>query len=361
MFKERIYNFSAGPSMLPVEAMERAAAEILNFNGSGMSVMEMSHRSKVYDDIFQSVKEKLRAVMSIPENYHILFMHGGATGQFAAVPMNLMGEGGADYAITGNFSKGAADEAKKFGKVNVIYDTACQNHNYIPAQNELKFTPGASYFHYCFNNTIYGTAWKYIPKTDGMPVITDMSSNILSEPLDVSKLDMIYAGAQKNMGPAGFTVVIIKDGLAGKAMGCTPKILDYSLMIKNDSMLNTPATYNIYMLGLVLDWLKGLGGLEAIGKINKEKSQILYDYLDNSKFYTAHAKPEARSMMNVTFRSLNEELDAKFAKESAAAGFTNLKGHRSVGGMRASIYNAMPVEGVKKLVEFMSEFERNNK
>ncbi len=362
MFKDRIYNFSAGPSMLPVEALERAASDMLNYNGSGMSVMEMSHRSKVYDDLFQDVKAKLREIMSIPQNYHILFMHGGATGQFAAVPMNLMGEGGiADYAITGVFSKGAADEAKKYGKVNISYDTADKNHSYIPAQKDLKLSVDASYFHYCGNNTIYGTEWKYVPNAGGKPIICDMSSNILSAPVDVSKFSMIYAGAQKNMGPAGFAVVIMRDDIPLKALPCTPKILDYDQMVKNDSMPNTPSSYSIYVMGLVLDWLKKLGGLEVMGEINRNKAAILYDFIYNSSFYKAHAQPEARSIMNVTFRCPNDELDAKFAKEASAAGLSNLKGHRSVGGIRASIYNAMPVEGVKKLVEFMSTFERNNK
>ncbi len=361
MFKDRIYNFSAGPSMLPVPVLERAAAEMLNYNGSGMSVMEMSHRAKVYDEIFQSVKEKLRKVMDIPSNYHILFMQGGATGAFASVAMNLMGENGkADYVITGNFSKAAASEAKKYGAVNIAFDTADKNHTYIPAQNDLKLTPGASYFHYCANNTIFGTAWKYIPTANGAPVVSDMSSCILSEPVDVSKFGLIYAGAQKNMAPAGFAVMILRDDVAAKPLPYTPKVLDYNVMIKDDSMPNTPPTYNIYILGLVLDWIQGLGGLKEMAKINNEKAKILYDFLDNSRFYMAPARREARSIMNITFKTATEELDAKFSKESAAAGFANLKGHRLVGGMRASIYNAMPVEGVKKLVEFMGKFEKDN-
>ena len=362
MFKERIYNFSAGPSMLPVSVLERAAGEILNYNGSGMSVMEMSHRSKVYDEIFQSVKEKLRKVMNIPSNYHVLFMQGGATGVFASLAMNLMGENGkADYAVTGNFSKNAASEAKKYGTVNIAYDTADKNHTYIPVQSDLKLTSGASYFHYCANNTIFGTAWKYVPTANGAPVVSDMSSCILSEPVDVSKFGMIYAGAQKNMAPAGFAVIIIRDDIAIKPLPFTPKVLDYNMMIKEDSMPNTPPTYNIYILGLVLDWIQELGGLNEMGKINSAKAKILYDFLDSNNFYVAPAQKEARSMMNITFKTASEELDAKFAKESAAAGFANLKGHRLVGGMRASVYNAMPAEGVKKLVEFMDKFEKENK
>ena len=348
--------------MLPVPVLERAAAEILNYNASGMSVMEMSHRSKVYDEIFQSVKEKLRKTMSIPPNYHILFMQGGATGAFASVAMNLMGESGkADYVITGNFSKAAASEAKKYGTVNIAYDTADKNHAYIPAQSDLKLTPDASYLHYCANNTIFGTAWKYVPVAEKAPVVSDMSSCILSEPVDVSKFGIIYAGAQKNMAPAGFAVFIIRNDLAIKPLPYTPKVMDYNVMIKEDSMPNTPPTYNIYVLGLVLDWIQGMGGLDSLAKINNEKAKILYDFLDNSAFYVAPAQKEARSIMNITFKTASEELDAKFAKESAAAGFANLKGHRLVGGMRASIYNAMPVEGIKKLVEFMNKFERENK
>ena len=362
MFKERIYNFSAGPSMLPAPVLERAAAEMLNYNASGMSVMEMSHRSKVYDEIFQSVKEKLRKVMDIPSGYNILFMQGGATGAFASVAMNLMGENGkADYVITGNFSKTAAAEAKKYGAVNIAYDTADKNHTYIPAQGDLNLSLGSSYLHYCANNTIFGTAWKYVPTADGAPVVSDMSSCILSEPVDVSKFGVIYAGAQKNMAPAGFAVVIIRNDLAIKPFSYVPKVLDYNMMIKEDSMPNTPPTYNIYMLGLVLDWIGKIGGLKEMLKINNEKAGILYDLLDNSNFYIAPAQREARSIMNVTFKTANEELDTKFVKESAAAGLANLKGHRLVGGMRASIYNAMPIEGVKKLVEFMSEFERKNR
>ncbi|MDR0453431.1 MAG: 3-phosphoserine/phosphohydroxythreonine transaminase [Deferribacteraceae bacterium] len=362
MFKERIYNFSAGPSMLPAAVLERASADLLNYNATGMSVMEMSHRSKVYDEIFQSVKEKLRKVMNIPSGYHILFMHGGATGAFASVAMNLIGENGkADYVITGNFSKNAASEAKKYGAVNIAYDTADKNHTYIPEQKDLKLTQGASYLHYCANNTIFGTAWKYVPTAGGVPVVSDMSSCILSEPVDVSKFGLIYAGAQKNMAPAGFAVAILNKDVPIKTLGYTPKILDYNMMIKEDSMPNTPSTYNIYILGLVLDWIQELGGLTKMAEINRDKAKILYNYLDSSEFYISPAQKEARSVMNITFKTANEEMDAKFVKESAAAGLANLKGHRLVGGMRASVYNAMPMEGVAKLVEFMDKFERDNR
>lgn len=357
----RVYNFSAGPSILPLEVLNKAASEITDFDGSGMSVMEMSHRSKVYDDVFQSVKSKLKDVMGIPDNYRILFMQGGATGQFAAIPMNLMAGKSADYAITGNFAKGAAIEAKKYGTVNIACDSGDKNHAYIPSQADLKLNADAAYFHYCANNTIFGTAWKYIPDTGSVPLVVDMSSDILSEPVDVSKFGLIYAGAQKNMAPAGFAVVIIRDDLNIKPMDITPKVFDFNVMIKDDSMPNTPPTYNIYILGLVLDWIKKQGGLEGMAKINNEKAKLLYDFLDNSSFYKAHAEVAARSIMNVTFRTGNDDLDASFVKEATAAGFTNLKGHRLTAGMRASIYNAMPVEGVKKLVDFMGEFERKNK
>ncbi|MDR2105709.1 MAG: 3-phosphoserine/phosphohydroxythreonine transaminase [Deferribacteraceae bacterium] len=361
MFKERIYNFSAGPSMLPEPVLSRVQGELLNYGGTGISVMEMSHRSKMYLDIFESVKAKLRETLDIPAGYHILFAHGGATAQFSAVPMNLLGGGCADYAITGNFAQLAANEAKKFGAVNIIYDTSDKNHTYIPRQADLKFTEGASYFHYCANNTIFGTAWDYIPDAGGVSLVSDMSSCILSEPLDVSKFGLIYAGAQKNIAPAALALLILKDGIPIKPIPTTPKVLDYNLMIKNDSMLNTPAAFNIYILGVVLDWIKSLGGLTAMQELNQAKAAVLYDFLDNSTFYNAPALKSVRSVMNVTFRTPNEALDAAFAKESAEQGLANLKGHRLVGGMRASIYNAMPIEGVKKLVEFMGGFERNNR
>ncbi|MDR2400972.1 MAG: 3-phosphoserine/phosphohydroxythreonine transaminase [Deferribacteraceae bacterium] len=360
MFTERIYNFSAGPSMLPEPVLKRVQGELLNYGGTGIAVMEMSHRSKMYLDIFEGVKARVCEVLDIPEGYHVLFAHGGATAQFSAIPMNLIGEGSADYAITGNFAQLAAAEAKKYGRINIIYDTSDKNHTYIPRQTDLKFTPDASYFHYCANNTIFGTAWDYIPDTGGKPLVSDMSSCILSEPLDVSKFGLIYAGAQKNIAPSALALLILKDGLPVKPITAIPKVLDYNLMIKNDSMLNTPPTFNIYILGLVLDWIKGLGGLTAMREINRAKAAVLYDFLDNSAFYNAPAVKSARSIMNITFRTPNEELDAAFAKESAAAGLANLKGHRLVGGMRASIYNAMPLEGVKKLVEFMGNFERKN-
>ena len=361
MSDARIYNFSAGPSMLPLPVLERAAAEMYNYNGSGMSVMEMSHRSKVYLNIFASVKEKLKKALSIPDTHEILFLQGGATTQFAMVPLNLIGRTGkADYAVTGNFSGLAAKEAGKYGQVHIAASTEAVNHTHIPSQSELNLDSGASYFHYCANNTIYGTEWKYVPQTGDVPLVCDMSSNILSKPVDVSKYGLIYAGAQKNMAPAGLTVVIIRKDLAGQQMPSTPVMLNYQTMIDKDSMHNTPPCWCIYVLGLVLDWLESLGGVEGMEKIKGGKAKLLYDYLDGSKLFKPCAEKEARSDMNVTFRTGNDALDAKFAADAAAAGFSNLKGHRLVGGMRASIYNAMPVEGVEKLVDFMGKFEKEN-
>ena len=361
LFNERIYNFSAGPSMLPLPVLQQAQQELLNCNGSGMSVMEMSHRSSSFDSIFQDTKARLRKILNVPETHEILFLQGGATTQFSMVPLNLMGENGrADYALTGNFSTKAYEEAQKFGTCSVAASSADENHTYIPAQENLQLDPGASYFHYCANNTIFGTEWKYVPETGKVPLVCDMSSNILSKPIDVSKYGLIYAGAQKNMAPAGVTVVIIRKHLVGHALQNTPVMLDYATHVKGDSMYNTPPCWCIYVLGLVLQWLEELGGLSEMEKINTEKAEILYDYLDESQIFHGAAKPEARSRMNVTFRTADKELDTLFAKEAAAAGLSNLKGHRLVGGMRASIYNAMPVEGVKALRDFMAAFEKEH-
>ena len=354
---QRVYNFSAGPSMLPVPVLEKAANEMLNYEGSGMSVMEMSHRSKVYDGIITSVQQKLREVMGIPDNYKVLFMQGGASSQFAMVPLNLMKNGKADYVVTGQFSGKAAEEAKKFGEVNVAASSKDKTFSYIPSQEELKLNPDADYVHICFNNTIFGTKWNYIPDTGDVPLVADMSSCILSEPFDVSRFGVIYAGAQKNMAPAGLTVVIVREDLLGNAAPNTPTMFDWKVMADNDSMYNTPPCYCIYVLGLVLDWIKEQGGLEAMKKINTHKAELLYSFLEQSKLFKTPVRPDCRSLMNATFVTGNEELDALFCKETAAAGFVNLKGHRSVGGMRASIYNAMPTEGVEKLVEFMKAFE----
>ncbi len=361
MFTERIYNFSAGPSMLPLPVLERAAAEMTNYAGSGMSVMEMSHRSKAYKDVFDGTKALMREILSVPESHEILFMQGGATGQFAAVAMNLMGRTGkADYAVTGNFSGLAAREAGKYGEVRVACDTSDKNHTYIPRQEALKLSPDASYLHYCANNTIYGTEWDYVPRAD-CPVVADMSSNILSKPVDVAAHGVIYAGVQKNMAPAGMAAVIVDRRLLGREMPVTPTILSYRTMAEKDSMYNTPPTYNIYMLGLVLQWVKEMGGLRGMEELREERAGLLYDFLDSSALFTGCAERGSRSKMNVTFRTGDADLDAKFVKEAAARGLVSLGGHRIVGGMRASIYNAMPVEGVRKLVAFMQEFELDHK
>lgn len=358
----RIYNFSAGPAMMPEKVLERAAGELLDYSGSGMSVMEMSHRSKQFIAIADRTTELVREVMSVPENYKIIYLQGGATLQFAGIPMNLMSKTGkADYALTGMFSKKAADEAARFGKVNIAASSKDRDFAYIPQQTELKLDSEASYFHYCMNNTVYGSLWNYIPDTGNVPLVSDVSSCIMSEPLDVTKFGLLYAGAQKNLGPSGLTLVIIREDLAGNAPQNIPSWMDYSVQIKNDSMYNTPACYGIYMLGLTLDWIKEMGGLEGVKKNNIEKAKLLYDVLDNSKLYKMPVDKEYRSLMNVTFRTGDEALDEKFVKEAAAEKMTTLKGHRNVGGMRASIYNAMPIEGCKKLAEFMQRFEAANK
>jgi len=361
MANDRIYNFSAGPSMLPLPVLERAASEMTNYKGSGMSVMEMSHRSKVYQEIFDETKADLRRILSVPDTHEILFMQGGATLQFAAIPMNLISATGkADYAVTGNFAKLAMKEAKKYGDIHIAASTEDCSHTRIPAQSELDVRADASYFYYCANNTIYGTEWKYVPDTHGVPIVCDMSSDIMSKPVDISRYGIVYAGVQKNMAPAGMAVVMIDRSLAGHELPFTPTLMNYQTMIDKDSMYNTPPCYTIYMLGLVLKWVDSMGGVAGMEKLKIERAKILYDYLEDSKLFKAAAEPEARSDMNVTFRTGDEELDAKFVKESQAAGFSNLKGHRAVGGMRASIYNAMPIEGVVRLRDFMKDFEAHN-
>ncbi len=362
MFKERIYNFSAGPSTLPLPVLEQAAAEMTNYRGSGMSVMEMSHRSKTYISIFDETKADFKRLLKVPDTHEILFMQGGAWLQFAAVPMNLIGTTGkADYAVTGNFSNLAMKESKKYGDIRIAASSEDKNHTYIPAQSALKLSQDASYFYYCANNTIYGTEWKYVPETKGIPLVCDMSSNIMSMPVDVSKYGLIFAGVQKNMAPAGMAVVIIDKKLAGSELPVTPKLMTYQVMIDADSMPNTPPCYTIYMMGLVLKWVEAQGGVDAMERLKRERAKILYDYLDESRLFKGCAEHDARSGMNVTFRTGDDALDAAFAKAAAGAGFENLKGHRAVGGMRASIYNAMPIEGVVKLVEFMKDFEIKNK
>ena len=359
MTEDRVYNFSAGPSILPEPVLRQARDEIMNCRGSGMSVMEMSHRSPVFAEIFTETKQKFRSMLKVPETHEILFLQGGATLQFAAIPMNLMENAAADYAVTGNFSAKAAKEAEKYGTVRIAYDTGGTGHDRIPAQRELSLSPDAKYFYYCANNTIYGTEWPYVPETDA-PVVCDMSSDILSKPVDVSKYGLIYAGAQKNMAPAGLTVVIVDKSLAGRELPYTPQIMSYRNMIEHDSLLNTPPCWCIYMLSLVLDWLKEQGGVEGMEQIKRERAGILYDCLDESRLFHAHALPGSRSDMNVTFRTGDAALDAEFVRFAADRGLVNLKGHKVAGGMRASIYNAMPVDGVKALVETIKEFEKSH-
>ena len=361
MSEGRIYNFSAGPSMMPLPVLEKAAAEMTNYGGSGMSVMEMSHRSKYYDDSINGAQDVLRRVYNIPDNYRILFMQGGATMQFSAVPLNLMVTGKADYAITGNFARNAYKEAKKFGDIHIAATSEADNFTWVPTPDQLDIRPDADYFYICANNTIFGTEWHYDPNAGDVPVVADMSSNILSKPVDISKYGIIYAGAQKNMGPAGMAVVIIREDLMGHYRENMPVLLDYQLMADKNSMYNTPPTYSIYMMKLVTEWVEQMGGLEAMAKNADLRSSMLYDYLDSTDFYKGAAQKASRSRMNVTFRTGNDELDKKFIQESIDAGMTNLKGHRLVGGMRASIYNAMPIEGVEYLIDFMKKFENNNK
>lgn len=359
---DRVYNFSAGPSMLPLEVLQKAQKEMLNYENSGMSVMEMSHRSKVFDEIIQGAEEVLRDIMNIPQNYKVLFLQGGASTQFAMIPLNLFRNSKkADYVNTGQWSKKAISEAKKYGTVNVVASSEDTTFNYIPDLNKSTFSPDADYFHITSNNTIYGTRYVELPDTGDVPLVSDMSSCILSEPCDVTKFGVIYAGAQKNIGPAGLTVVIIREDLIGHAMDITPTMLNYKTHADNNSLYNTPPTYGIYIAKLVFEWIKEKGGLAEMEKINKEKANILYDFLDNSSFYKGTVVPKYRSLMNIPFVTPSKELDEKFVKEATANGLVNLKGHRTVGGMRASIYNAMPIEGVKALVEFMKKFEMENR
>jgi len=360
MAYDRIYNFAAGPSVMPESALEKAQADMLNYRSSGMSVMEMSHRSKYFQEIFDNAKASLKKQMSVPDTHEILFLQGGATLQFAAIPMNLLGSGTADYAVTGNFSGKAAKEAKKYGSVHIACDTTESGHNHIPAQEQLCLSDNAEYFYYCANNTIYGTEWQYTPKTNSV-LVCDMSYDILSRPVNVADYGLIYAGAQKNMAPAGLTVVIIDKALLGREMAITPEVMSYQTLVKHDSMLNTPPCWCIYMLGLTLDWVDSMGGVAAMEQLKRERAGLLYDYLDNSSLFKAHAMPGSRSDMNITFRTGNDELDAEFVKGAVQRGMLNLKGHRITGGMRASVYNAMPVEGVKALIDYMKEFEVNHR
>jgi len=355
----RVYNFSAGPSMLPVEVLEKAQKEMVEYGKSGMSVMEMSHRSKDYEEIIFGAEALVRELMNVPDNYKILFLQGGGSSQFAMIPMNLAKNKKADYVITGQWAKKAAEEAEKYMEVNRVASSADKTFSYIPKLDKSKFSKDADYFYICYNNTIYGTRYTELPETDA-PLVADISSCVMSEEIDVSKFGLLFAGAQKNLGPAGVTLVIVREDLIGETLPGTPTMFDYAIHAKNDSLYNTPPTYSIYTLKLVLEWVKEQGGVAAIQKINEAKAKLLYDFLDNSKLFKGTVVPEDRSLMNVPFVTGNEELDAKFVKEAKEAGFVNLKGHRSVGGMRASIYNAMPVEGVEKLVEFMKKFEAEN-
>ena len=357
----RVYNFSAGPAVLPEEVLNEAAAEMLDYRGTGMSVMEMSHRSKSYETIIEDAESDLRDLLHIPENYKVLFLQGGGSTQFAMVPMNLMKNRVADYIITGQWAKKAHKEASIYGKANAIASSADKTFSYIPDCSDLPVSEDADYVYICENNTIYGTKFWTLPNTKGKPLVADQSSCFLSEPVDVSKYGLIFAGAQKNVGPAGTVIVIIREDLITEdVLEGTPTMLRYKIHADAKSLYNTPPTYGIYMCGKVFKWLKAKGGLEEMKKINEEKAKILYDFLDESKLFKGTVVKKDRSIMNVPFITGNEELDALFVKESKAAGLENLKGHRTVGGMRASIYNAMPKAGVEKLVEFMADFEKKH-
>ncbi len=360
---ERVFNFSAGPAVLPLSVLERAQKDLVSFPGAGMSVLEMSHRSAPFDKIIKEAEADLRTLLGIPGNYKVLFVQGGASLQFSMVPMNLLPKGkSADYILTGSWSQLALKEAKKVGDTRVAATTEDSNFNRIPAQDELKLDANAAYAHFTSNNTIYGTQWKTEPDAGSVPLVCDASSDILSRPLDINKYGLIYAGAQKNAGPAGVTIVIIRDDLIEKVPAGLASLLDYRLIAEKESLYNTPPCFAIYIAGLVFKWLLDeVGGLENIQKRNEEKARILYDAIDaSSEFYRGHAEPGSRSLMNVTYRLPSEELEKRFAKESTAAGLDGLKGHRSVGGIRASIYNAFPREGVLKLVEFMQDFAKKN-
>ncbi|MCM1056486.1 MAG: 3-phosphoserine/phosphohydroxythreonine transaminase [Firmicutes bacterium] len=357
----RVYNFSAGPAVLPEEVLREAAEEMLDYRGTGMSVMEMSHRSKAYETIIKEAEADLRELMNIPDNYRVLFLQGGASQQFAMIPMNLMKNKVADYIVTGQWAKKAYQEACIYGKANKIASSEDKTFSYIPDCSDLPVSEDADYVYICENNTIYGTKYKTLPNTKGKPLVADVSSCFLSEPVDVTKYGVIYGGVQKNIGPAGVVIVIIREDLITEdVLPGTPTMLKYKIHADNGSMYNTPPAYGIYICGKVFKWIQAKGGLEAMKEHNERKAKILYDYLDESKLFQGTVRREDRSLMNVPFITGDEELDARFVREAAAAGFVNLKGHRTVGGMRASIYNAMPIEGVQKLVEFMKEFEGQN-
>ncbi|MFA4032563.1 3-phosphoserine/phosphohydroxythreonine transaminase [Blautia stercoris] len=357
----RVYNFSAGPAVLPEEVLKEAAEEMLDYNGSGMSVMEMSHRSKVFDEIIQTAEADLRDLLKIPDNYKVLFLQGGASQQFAMIPMNLMKNRVADYIVTGQWAKKAWQEAQKYGTANKIASSEDKTFSYIPDCSDLPISLDADYVYICENNTIYGTKYKTLPNTKGKILVSDVSSCFLSEPMDIEKYGIVYGGVQKNVGPAGLVIAIIREDLITEdVLPGTPTMLTYKTHADANSLYNTPNCYGIYICGKVFKWLKKQGGLEAMKERNEKKAKVLYDYLDSSKLFKGTVEPASRSLMNVPFVTGDKELDAKFVKEAEAAGLVNLKGHRTVGGMRASIYNAMPIEGVEALVEFMKKFEKEN-
>lgn len=360
-YEKRVFNFSAGPSMLPLEVLEQAAKEMTNYNGSGMSVMEMSHRSAEFKQIIETAEQDLREIMNIPDNYRVLFLQGGGHMQFAMVAANLMRQSKkADYIVTGSWSKKASKEAAKYGDVKVVASSEDKNFTYIPKVAKEDFRPDADYVYICANNTIYGSRYTQLPDTGAIPLVADFSSSILSEEIDVSKFGIVWAGAQKNVGPAGVVIVIIREDLIGFAPENTPSMMDYKIMDDNGSMYNTPPTYGIYIAGLTFQWIKRQGGVKALQERNIKKAKMLYDYIDGSKLYTAPVAKEDRSLMNVVFVTGDAELDKKFVAEAKEHGLVNLNGHRSIGGMRASIYNAMPIEGVETLIAFMKEFEKQN-
>jgi len=357
----RIYNFSAGPAVLPLEVLEQAREHLVALPGVGMSILEISHRSKAFDDVIQGAEADMRTLAGIPDNYHVLFLQGGASLQFSMVPMNLLPQGGtADYIVTGSWSQKAVKEAKRVAGVKIAATTEAENFSRIPAQNELKLDPDAAYVHYTTNNTIFGTEFGYVPAVGSVPLVADASSDIFSGPIDVAKYALIYAGAQKNLAPAGLTLAIIRDDVLKRTPATLPTMLQYTVHAENKSLYNTPPVFTIYVMSLVLKWLIKNGGLEAIDRVNQRKAAKLYAEIDRSGFYRAHAQPGSRSRMNVTFRLPSEDLEKAFAKAATAAGLDGLKGHRSVGGMRASIYNAFPEEGIDTLVQFMQEFEKKN-
>lgn len=357
----RIFNFAAGPAVLPLPVLEEAQRDLIALPGVGMSVLEISHRSKTFDEIIRSCEKDIRTLASIPDNYHVLFLQGGASLQFSMAPMNLLPPGGsADYIVTGAWSQKAVKEARRVGGVNIAATTEAEHFSRIPRQDEITLSKGAAYVHYTSNNTIFGTQWRYMPDLGDAPVVCDTSSDMFSRPIDIARHALIYAGAQKNLGPSGVTLVIIRDDLVKRSPATLPTMLNYGVHAENTSLYNTPNTFGIYLMRLIMKWLLGQGGLAAIEKVNERKAAKLYAEIDRTGFYRGHAQKDSRSRMNITFRLPNEELEKKFAKEATAAGLDGLKGHRSVGGIRASVYNAFPEAGIDALVAFMQEFERQN-